>query len=169
MKLFKTRSAPADKAPAVSRLRSALLIVALFLLMAVAAACSSTDSAPTLADSSQTGAELTNKFVSLVADKKLVELEEFLSIAFVLQRANGSFGTKANYVENIPDIGPYEISDVSGWQDGDTLVVQWSLVVQEVIDGQTYSGDPAPRLSTFVWRDGMWRISSHANFNIPQP
>jgi hypothetical protein len=96
-------------------------------------------------------------------------LEEFLSKAFNLQRASGSFATKADYLNNIPDIGLYEISGVTGKQDGDALVMKWSLVVREVIDGQTYSGDPAPRLSTFVWRDGRWQLSSHANFNVPQP
>lgn len=149
--------------------RSLLLGIFATLLVAAAVGCGSDDSAPTLSNPDQTGAELTNRFITILADKDSAELEEFLSKAFILQRASGSFATKADYVGNIPDIGPFEITGVSAKQDDDSLVVKWSMVVQEVIDSQTYSGDPAPRLSTFVWRDGRWQLSSHANFNVPQP
>jgi hypothetical protein len=85
----------------------------------------------------------------------------------VLQRANGSFITKADYLKSIPVIGPFQITDVTARQQDAALAVRWTLTVDEVIDGKRYAGNPAPRLSTFVWGKGRWQLISHANFNVP--
>ncbi len=154
---------------AAPRWRRLLLSVLAIVLVAAAAACGSDDSAPTLSDPDQTGDELTNRFITLLAGKDAAGLEKFLSEAFILQRASGSSATKADYLPTIPNIGPFEISDLSARQDNDILVVKWRMAIQEVIDGKSYSTKPAPRLSTFVWRDGRWQLSSHANFNVPEP
>jgi hypothetical protein len=52
-------------------------------------------------------------------------------------------------------------------QDGNALTVRWFISVHSIVDGVQTSSDPAPRLSTFIYDDGEWRLTSHANFNAP--
>lgn len=50
---------------------------------------------------------------------------------------------------------------------GGTLVARYTATAEQVVEGKAYKKDPAPRLSTFVWSGGAWRLISHANFNTP--
>jgi hypothetical protein len=143
----------------------AMIVVALLLV----GACGTDDdaNAPTLDNPSQTGQELVEKYMSLLAEEDVAGLEDFLSDAFMRQGAEGRFATKADYLADLPQLSSYTIEDVRANQDGDALVVRWMFTVEEVIDGRALQTDPAPRLATFVWNDGDWHLLSHANFNPP--
>ena len=145
-----------------------LLGYAMLLSFAMACSGDSVADAPRLDQPGGTGGELANEFLTLLQRKDREGLQSFLSDAFIIQRADGSSSTKADYLNILPDIGPYEIGDVDARQDGNSLVVHWVLTVQQVIDGQTYKTTPAPRLSTFTWADERWRLIAHANFNAPE-
>jgi hypothetical protein len=56
---------------------------------------------------------------------------------------------------------------VAGTREGGVRVVRYTVVTRQTIDGQLYSNDPVPRLSTFVKHKRTWRIIAHANFNAP--
>jgi hypothetical protein len=120
-----------------------------------------------LDDASQTGQQLTNEYISLLQKKDVAGLTGFLSDAFMIQRADGSNATKADYLTNLPQIGQFTITNVIARQAGNSLVVRWDLTVNETIDGKVYAGTPAPRLSTFIFENDEWRLMSHANFNAP--
>jgi hypothetical protein len=145
-------------------------LVGLAVLAAALVACGDDDtqSAPQLSDPDATGQQLADQFLTLLHDKDVDGLQDFLSDAFIIQRADGSFAAKDDYLTKLPEIGLYEIRDVTAKQSGDALTVKWELVVDEVINGSTFSGDPAPRLSTFSWDPGTgrWRMTGHANFNV---
>jgi hypothetical protein len=111
--------------------------------------------------------DLTTKFITLLQENDVPGLTDYLDDGFMLQRADGSFAVKADYLKKLPAIGHFTITNVNFKQRGDTFVVRWDLAVAEVIDGKEYAGTPAPRLSTFVYHDGEWRMFSHANFNAP--
>jgi hypothetical protein len=145
----------------------ALLLAAAVLVVSPACGSSEDDAAATLQDPDRTGGELVAQYLALVHRKDVEGLEAFLSDAFIIQRADGSYFGKADYVGNLPDIGEYRVSEVTALQTDDSLVVRWTLAVEQVINGVQYSGDAAPRLSTFVFEDGGWRLFSHANFNVP--
>ena len=148
----------------IKRLRSPVLAS---VLLAAALACSGDSSAPRLGQPDVTGGELTNRFITFLAQKDVEGLRGFLSEGFMVQRADGTFATKDDYLSNLPQIARFSISNVSARQVDGALVVHWLLSAEEVINGQTYASTPAPRLSTFVWADGAWRLLSHANFNAP--
>jgi len=132
------------------------------------AACGDDDtSAPETAKPEVTGQRLAEKYMTLLRTKDRADLEEFLSQAFIIQRADGSWATKEQYLDNLPEIREYLVRAVTARQDGPVLTVKWDLVVDETIDGRTFRGDPAPRLSTFLWRGDEWQLVSHANFNTP--
>jgi hypothetical protein len=148
-----------------------LRIIALALLLAIGAAAwgSGSDRPPSLAQPERTGEELVTRYTTLVANKDIAGLEGFLSDAFIIQRANGVFHGKGDYLANLPGIKNFKIADVTARQDGGTLIVRWTLSVGQVADGVRFSAAPAPRLSTFAWKSGQWKLAAHANFNVPAP
>ncbi|MPZ22937.1 MAG: ABC transporter substrate-binding protein [Dehalococcoidia bacterium] len=146
-----------------------LSLLSAVALLVVSAACGSDDEgAPSLDAPAETAEELVNTYISLLAGNDVEGLEEFISDAFTIQRADGSTATKDAYLANIPEIGEFEITEVSAGQSGDALVTRWFLEVDEVIDRETWASTPAPRLSTFAWEGDGWKLLSHANFNAPE-
>jgi hypothetical protein len=148
-----------------------VLIGAAVLLAPVAAEAGENDGAPRLKDPNATASEVANRFVRLVNEKDLAGLRRFISPAYQFQRANGTFGTKADLFRDIETgrtvVEQFEISDVVGTQDGPVLIARYNIAAVETIAGEPHAAAPAPRLSTFVWNKGRWRIAGHANFNVP--
>jgi hypothetical protein len=156
-----------------ARVRAALIWIVAALGAALIAfgaiGCGGGDEgAPALEDPTATSADLVDEYFSLLAARDTEGLDEFLSEAFIVQRSDGSSATKDEYLADYPEVGQFRISDLTARQDGDALVVRYdSAVEEERIEGERFTAAPAPRLSTFVWSDGDWRLTSHANFNVP--
>ncbi|MEM8620276.1 MAG: nuclear transport factor 2 family protein [Actinomycetota bacterium] len=151
-------SQPAPGRPA----RGLLVVVALLSL----AACSSDDGpAAPLDDPTATGRELVGEFVTVLQGGDPEQLDAFLSDSFQLMRSDGSVATKSEYLASPPQVGEATISDeVVVTQDGDVVVVRWSIDVDLTTDDGAAAPGFAPRLSTFHFEDGDWRVLSHANF-----
>jgi hypothetical protein len=164
---MRTRTDGVPTSPWVLAAKLSTLLLAVALVFGIACGGSDGETAATLDNPDQTGSELVNQYITLLKNKDVDGLRDFLSDAFIIQRADGSTDQKTAYLLNIPDIGEFTITDVTALQANDALIVRWLLTVDEVINGRRYSGEPAPRLSTFVYEDGDWRLSSHANFNAP--
>jgi hypothetical protein len=147
----------------------ALAVLPVLLLLGVACSDDGSDGgeAPALDDPVATATELVLEYFRLVQEQDAQGLADFLSDAFIIQRADGTTLQKAAYVQSIPELRRWEISEVQALQAGNLLVVRWLLAVDVTIEGQAYRGDPAPRLSTFAYEDGAWRLASYANFNVP--
>jgi|GEM_PF-537387 len=126
------------------------------------------EAAPTLADPNQTGRELVIRFGEILQTKDRPALEAFLAGGFQLQRADGTSSDRTEYLALDIDLKNFAIGDdLEAYQEGNALTVRWSAKVVETVDGQPRSEVFAPRLSTFLWVDGAWRLLSHANFNPP--
>ena len=160
--------------------RTGVAVAALLLVLATSGlvACSDQTSsttttttaigstAPVLADPSATGRELATRFMTILQQQDGAALSAFLADGFVIQRADGSTATRDQYLASPISVSSFELGpDVLGVQDGDVLVVRWSVAASEATGAGAYGRTEAPRLSTFVWRDGAWRMVSHANFN----
>jgi hypothetical protein len=152
-------------------LASVVIAAAVLFLWPAAAGAGGSGDAPSLQNPNATADKLANRFAGLVNEKDLAGLRRFVSPAYQFQRANGTFGTKADLLREI-DTGTlvverFEISDVVGTQDGPALVARYTIAAVQTIAGEPHGEAPAPRLSTFVWNQGRWRIAGHANFNVP--
>ena len=129
---------------------------------------SSATTVPVVADPSATGRELATEFMTVLQQGDRDGLADLLADGFVIQRADGSTATRDEYLAAPITVTSFELGpDVLGVQDGDVLVVRWSVEAAEATAGGVLGEQLAPRLSTFVWRDGEWRMVSHANFNLP--
>ena len=147
------------------------------LLLGGLAACSddASDGAtattvPMLDDPSVTGRELVTEFMSILQRADVEALDGFLAEGFVVQRADGSTATRDEYLAAPIAVSAFELGpEVLGTQNDDVMVVRWSVTASEATADGTFGTEVAPRLSTFVWRDGTWKMISHANFNtIPE-
>ncbi|MFL5844414.1 MAG: nuclear transport factor 2 family protein [Solirubrobacteraceae bacterium] len=110
---------------------------------------------------------LASEFLRLLHDKDTKGLEAFLSPAFLLQRPDGTWLTKEQYLAAPAVIESYTVTDVHGTRTGDVRVIRYTVQTMQTIDGQLFSADPVPRLSTYVRHKKTWQIVAHANFNAP--
>ena len=154
-----------------------ILVVGLFtaVIFSVAPPASAASVASVASSSVQTskrldalGKRLTDKYYTLLQAKDIRGLQEFLSSAFQLQRANGTGADKSEYLADLPTISDFVVSDVVTTRVGDTLVIRFLATVAGSVDGSGFTPGPAPRISTYVRDDGRWQLVSHANFNTLQ-
>lgn len=109
-----------------------------------------------------------NDFFQAIVDKDTSALDDLLSPAFLLVRADGSSATKEQYLANPADISSFELSDFAVTSDGNVMVARFSGTTAETIDGVEYSTEPAPRFAVMVNDNGTWRIIGQVNFNSPK-
>lgn len=116
-------------------------------------------------DPAATGGPLVTRFFTLLQNHDTKGLQQFLSPAFQIERADGSGATKAEYLANLPTITSYSISNVTATQTGPVLVVRYLATIVGVVNGKRATPGPAPRISVFVRNGKAWTIVAHANFN----
>ena len=121
--------------------------------------------APRLTDPTATASPLVTRFFDLVEHNNVKGLQRFLSPAFLLERADGSGGTKAEYLANLPTITRFSISDLAATQTGSVLIARYQATIEGVVNGKLATPGPAPRLSVFSRSGKTWRLVAHANFN----
>ena len=121
-----------------------------------------------LANPDTTATQLLNRFFGALQADDAARMGALLSPAWMIQRANGTWATRDQYVAAMPDVRQYQIVDVMARYAAPTLVVRSRTATQEVnASGAMVTSPLAPRFSTFTWQDGRWRMTSHANFNPP--
>jgi len=143
------------------------LLGTILLLGGSAALAQGTDDAavPVVSDPDATGTELVTEYVRLIQDGDSTDLAAFLDPGFQIVRANGDhYGRDTYLAEGLPVIESFTIADVDATQAGPTLIVFWTIDSVQVVDGAQQPSGPLPRLTTFAWIDGDWKLVAHANF-----
>jgi hypothetical protein len=105
-----------------------------------------------------TDTQLANEFLRLLKATDAKGLAKFLDPAFLLQRADGTYIRKAEYLRNPAVVNDYTVSNVFGTRHGNVRVVRYTVVTDQIIDGQKVTADPVSRLSTFVRHGKTWRL-----------
>lgn len=114
-----------------------------------------------------TGYQLVNRFMAGLASGDAARTNRLLAPSFVVQRANGTWAVKSQYMRTLPVVRSYSISSSHAVYSNGSITVRWELATTEVLPGAQVGTTPAPRLSTFAWTPRGWRMTSHANFNPP--
>jgi hypothetical protein len=125
-----------------------------------------------LEDPEATGRELAQRFLDVLSSPNpTAQLEELLSPAFQLQRSNGTFANRDEYLEQPASVSRFEILDDNfrAYQDGPVLTVRFNVAITETIDGTEVRVSEANRLGTFLRSDAGWKLVSWANFNPVVP
>jgi hypothetical protein len=139
-------------------------LVGCLVALALPAAASAAP-APKLADPTATGRALVIRFFVLVHRKDKAGLETFLSPAFQVLRADGSYDDKGTYLAKLPTVEKFYLSHLIASEAGGTLVVRYFARVEGHVHGKVYTPGPAPRLTVFDWNGERWQLVAHANFN----
>lgn len=114
-----------------------------------------------------TGSQMINRFMRNLQQQDSAKVKALLAPSFIVQRANGTWETKASYLAALPKVTTYVIgSSVSAYSSG-TLTVRWEVSTAEVVPGAPVGTGMEPRLSTFTWTPTGFRMTSHGNFNPP--
>jgi hypothetical protein len=108
--------------------------------------------------------ELASELPRLLKAHDMKGLDEFLSPAFQLQRTDGSFIKKEEYLQKPAQVDEFELFEVSGTRYGNTRIIRFVARVEATINGQRTGDDPAPRLATFVWNGTRWQLAAYANY-----
>jgi len=91
-------------------------------------------------------------------------LSAVLAPEFQIQRANGTGHDRTGYMEGgAALLAEFTASDLISTRHEDILVVRYTLVVSETIDGHPVERT-APRLTVFRRDKGRWLVVAHANF-----
>jgi hypothetical protein len=143
-------------------MRHQFLIAAVVALVLIAAPASGARQSAT---PEQTARPLVVKFFKLVRDRDVAGLVTFLSPAFQIQRADGSGARKAEYLDSLPTVRKFTLTNLTATRAGATLVVRYRATVEGLVNGKPYTPGPAPRLSVFHWTGKRWQLAAHANFN----
>lgn len=125
-----------------------------------------------LDDPDATGRELAQRFLDILGDPNPAPLlEEFLSPAFQLQRSNGTFANKDEYVDQPASVARFTILDdgLRAYQDGPALTVRFRVSIEEEIDGQQLRVTQADRLGVFLRTANGWQLLAWSNFNPVAP
>jgi hypothetical protein len=156
--------------PHVVRRVGVIVLVATALALAATAAGATATRAPSGSSTEAQAEKQATRFITLLQKNDLTGLKAFLSPAFQLQRADGTFVNKAEYLQKPSTVGPtFHLDNVRATRAGDVIVARFDLEVDAVINGQQQSTAPAPRLAVFVKGPKGWQLAAYANFNTPAP
>ncbi|MBN8867061.1 MAG: nuclear transport factor 2 family protein [Solirubrobacterales bacterium] len=110
---------------------------------------------------------LATEFLRLLEAKDQAGLRRFLDPAFLLQRGDGSYLTKPQYLKDPSQVDAFQVRNIVTTHNGDVRVVRFEAKTDQIVDGREVPGVWIPRLSTFKRTKGLWRLISHANFLPP--
>jgi hypothetical protein len=126
------------------------------------------DPAAPLADPKATGQELAQRFLNIVAMRDpRPALQEFLSPSFQLQRSNGTYADRDEYLDAPASVVRATIrpEGFRAYQDGAVLTVRFSVDIQETVSGEAIQSRQGDRLAVFRRGTDGWKLVAWANFN----
>jgi len=148
--------------------RTGTLVAAALVVVIGFAGPAHAATAPRLKDPAAEGRRLSTEFLTLLQRGDTRGLAKFLDPTFQIQRTDGSGADRGEYLANPVKVTTFTIDPVlEARQRGDVLTVRWGVDVDSTIDGVSQRAGVAPRLSTYRWTANRWRMTSHANFNVP--
>lgn len=121
-----------------------------------------------LADPAATGRELAQRFLDILGNPNPAPLlEEFLAPAFQIQRSNGTFANKEEYVAQPASVARFTIADEGfrAYQEGPALTVRFAVAIEEQINGEELRVTDADRLGVFIRTPRGWQLLAWSNFN----
>lgn len=125
-----------------------------------------------LQDPDATARELAQRFLNILGDPNPAPLlKKFLSPAFQLQRSNGTFANKAEYVDQPASVARFTILDDAfrAYQDGPALTVRFRVSIEEEINGGQVRETEADRLGAFLRTADGWQLLAWSHFSPGAP
>lgn len=135
-----------------------------YVLVSVVALGASSGASAAVSAYDATDEELVNEFLRLLQARDTAGLDAFLSPQLLLQRGDGTYVGKEEYLKNPAVVDEYSLANVVGRGVENVRVVRYELASIEWIDGVELTRDPVVRMSVFHWNGEQWQLLAHANF-----
>lgn len=110
---------------------------------------------------------LATEFLRLLKNKDQAGLKRFLDPAFLLQRGDGTYLNKTEYLADPSQVDAFQVRNIVATHNGDVRVIRFEAKTDQVVNGNQVPGVWIPRLSTFKKTGKVWRLIAHANFLPP--
>ncbi|MCB0829476.1 MAG: nuclear transport factor 2 family protein [Solirubrobacterales bacterium] len=110
---------------------------------------------------------LATEFLRLLKNEDVPGLRRFLDPAFLLQRGDGSYLTKSEYLKDPSAVYAFQVRNIVATHNGDVRVIRFEAKTDQIVNGNQVPGVWIPRLSTFKKTGKVWRLIAHANFLPP--
>jgi hypothetical protein len=111
---------------------------------------------------------MATEYLRLLKKEDTAGLRRFLDPAFLLQRGDGSYLNKSQYLKNPSEVAAFKVKNIVATHHGDVRVFRFEAKTDQIVNGNKVPGVWIPRLSTFKKTGKVWRLISHANF-LPPP
>jgi len=147
--------------------RALALTVLLLALCAVPAFGAAKTPDQVLHIKSSSGLELMTAYSTLLMRDRVSQLDDLLSRAFQIQRADGSHAGKTYYLAHLPDLRAFSFAEATEARAGDIVTVRMEATATLFVNGAMYSPAPAPQLAVFRWKNKRWYLVAQGNFNLP--
>ena len=112
-----------------------------------------------------TAERLVTKFFHLIEAKDRSGMSAFLTKGWMAQTSDGTGRDRQLFLDTLPNVQSFSIDKVNARLDGFLLVSRYLSMVQGDINGKPYSSEFAPRLATFSFCSGKWKMVSQGNFD----
>jgi hypothetical protein len=145
------------------------VVIAVLSVLAAGAQAAPRPSSPAMAQRDAPDEVLAREFLRINQAGDGVALRRLLSPAFLIQRSDGTYLTRAEYLQRPSRIEAFDLADIAGTRSRGVRVIRYTLTATIEVDGRRLAQDPVARLSTFVWRGGAWRLIAHSNFAAIPP
>jgi hypothetical protein len=117
---------------------------------------------------SSSGLELMTAYSTLLMRDRVGQLDDLLSRAFQIQRADGSHAGKAYYLAHLPDLRAFSFAEATEARAGDIVTVRMLCTATLFVNGVFYNPAPAPQMAVFRWKNKRWYLVAQGNFNLPK-
>jgi len=117
---------------------------------------------------SSSGLELMTAYSTLLMRDRVSQLDDLLSRAFQIQRADGSHAGKAYYLAHLPDLRAFSFAEATEARAGDIVSVRMLCTATLFVNGVIYNPAPAPQMAVFRWKNSRWYLVAQGNFNLPR-
>ena len=111
---------------------------------------------------------LATEFLRLLKNEDQAGLKRFLDPAFLLQRSDGSYLNKSEYLKDPAIVSAFRVRNIVATHNENVRVIRFEAKTDQIVNGNPVPGVFIPRLSTFKKTGKVWRLISHANF-LPPP
>ena len=110
------------------------------------------------------GEQLVRQLWADMKARNIEAIEKMIAPGFQSVHEDGSRDREAE-IELIKglDLGEYTLSDFVVTENGPVIVVSYFVSVEETIEGESLSTEPAARLSVWLNTNGVWQWIIHAN------
>ena len=149
-------------------IRYTLVLTVLLLILGASTASGATKSPDQVFHAkASSGLALMTAYSQLLVAKDKAAVASLLCNAFQIQRADGSYANRAQYLSKLPDLRAFSFANATQARSNGIVTVRMEATATLFVNGAMYSPKAAPQMAVFRWLNKRWLLVAQGNFNLP--